>query len=276
MLAMLMQRIAGLEQMLRQGGAQRPTASSAGEKERVEDEEPRLPSGAPPTQERPDDVRRGIIAASYQRYLGGPPSPQELAGYLSMTPQQIIAAVANSQESRNFAASGRTARTPEWAKANGVSTAPPPGQQGQQKGQGAPVYDTRTDPNAGTRFEGASGFNPNGTLRLAANDPDAAALMAKYPGRYEMGTSAGAALAPPPPPPTYTPPVGGPAVTTSGVPGAKTDVTVPTSQFAGGILPPWFADAMAGQSASVGAAPPPPPDARVYSRPYPDPDDEEE
>jgi hypothetical protein len=35
-------------------------------------------------------------------------------------------------------------------------------------------------------YEGLSGFGQNGMLRLAPNDPDAAGLMAKYPGRYEM------------------------------------------------------------------------------------------
>ena len=37
-------------------------------------------------------------------------------------------------------------------------------------------------------YEGLSGFNRNGTLRLAASDPDAAGLMAKYPGQYTIGS----------------------------------------------------------------------------------------
>lgn len=33
-------------------------------------------------------------------------------------------------------------------------------------------------------YSGLSGFDPSGKLRLAPNDPDAAYLMQKYPGRY--------------------------------------------------------------------------------------------
>jgi hypothetical protein len=40
-------------------------------------------------------------------------------------------------------------------------------------------------------YGGLSGFNTDGTLRLAPNDPDAASLMAKYPGRYRVGFSGG-------------------------------------------------------------------------------------
>jgi hypothetical protein len=52
-------------------------------------------------------------------------------------------------------------------------------------------YDPNTDPNRGTRFEGLSGFNTDGTLRLAPNDPDAAGLMAKHPGQYRVGFAHG-------------------------------------------------------------------------------------
>lgn len=36
--------------------------------------------------------------------------------------------------------------------------------------------------------DGLSGFGSDGVLRLAPNDPDAAYLMAKYPGRYRFTT----------------------------------------------------------------------------------------
>lgn len=60
-----------------------------------------------------------------------------------------------------------------------------------QTAAATPQYNPATDPNRGTRFEGLSGFNTDGTLRLAPNDPDAQGLMAKYPGRYKIGFARG-------------------------------------------------------------------------------------
>lgn len=57
--------------------------------------------------------------------------------------------------------------------------------------QAASPYDPNTDPNRGTRFEGLSGFNTDGTYRLAPNDPDAETQMAKYPGKYRIGFAQG-------------------------------------------------------------------------------------
>lgn len=41
---------------------------------------------------------------------------------------------------------------------------------------------------------GLSGFNTDGTVRLAPNDPDAAGLMAKYPGKYRIGFADGGVI----------------------------------------------------------------------------------
>ena len=65
---------------------------------------------------------------------------------------------------------------------------------------GSPAAAAAAGPQGAARYEGASGFNAPGApapYRLAANDPDAEALMAKYPGMYTWaGKPAAATTAP--------------------------------------------------------------------------------
>lgn len=69
-----------------------------------------------------------------------------------------------------------------------------PQQAAQPQMQTGSPYNPAADPNRGTRFEGLSGFNTDGTLRLAPNDPDAAKLMAAHPGQYRVGFASGGVI----------------------------------------------------------------------------------
>lgn len=83
-------------------------------------------------------------------------------------------------------------------------------------------------------YAGLSGFGQNGMLRLSPTDPDAAGLMAKYPGRYEITSPQAAA-------PYLQSPTPAPA------PGIVPPTAIPPRQFAqapgpapapGGFAPP--------------------------------------
>src|SRR5574341_353123 len=76
----------------------------------------------------------------------------------------------------------------QFALPSGGQTRAP---QAQPAAAATPQYNEAADPYRGTMYAGASGFNPDGTLRLAANDPDAQRLMEKYPGRYKIGYERG-------------------------------------------------------------------------------------
>lgn len=77
----------------------------------------------------------------------------------------------------------------------GAPAAAPAAQPVAQPYARTPEQQTRANASGSTGYaspyEGLSGFNKDGTLRLAANDPDAAGLMAKYPGRYRIGFDRG-------------------------------------------------------------------------------------
>ena len=228
-MAMLLQKIASLERALVGGppgqpvrdaqtmnfgmGRRMPARDDRWVEEQSFERERPVQMPEVPLDESPEVERQRVISAAYRQFLGGPASPQELAGYTGMSYEQIAAAVKNSPEARNYAATRRTARTPEWAKAHGAKmpmsnafgAGSPPDQpitggalapRVAYDGGALPVPPAGAPANYVSPLEGESGFDRQGRGRLSHLDPDAPGLMAKYPDRYVMNPKV--PTAPPP------------------------------------------------------------------------------
>lgn len=218
---------------------------------------PTAPAAAPPRLTTVQD-----IYALYQNYLGRNPVWGKEVGIpndprIGATFSSVLNAIMNSPEAKMVAAAGwRPPKDPHTGLPAGQAAAPTyPGTPGAVREDdpsrptytpaaggwlgnqfyapgAAPTYSESTDPNRGTMYAGASGFNPDGTLRLAANDPDAARLMAANPGMYTMGPTAGAPI---PAPTVTTQPVADPGANTIAPPTAENPIQEWTDPVTGKV-----------------------------------------